>query len=301
MSLKPHLWSITCLTNLHVGSSGTSFGIIDKEVERDPITNVPVIHASGLKGALREHCEGDKGLSEEAINYIFGAKPNDDTQGDKKADNQQNTDAVEEKIEAKNSSNKKSFKQGQFKFLEATCLLRPLRVSSGSNRSYILATTKDVSAGLQTLAEGLGYQLDLDIKPKDGVHGIIKVEGETEGHRQMACKGIENILDDSKEPFIDVARLDEYALPVVARNQLEDGISNNLWYEEFVPHKSIFYFFLLAPDDAEYEEDYYKDFKTLIESTVIQIGGNSTVGYGYCRLREVEEEQLDESVRKTEE
>ena len=49
-------YKIDCITNLHVGSGDLNYNIVDNEVERDAVTGYPVIHASGLKGALREHC-----------------------------------------------------------------------------------------------------------------------------------------------------------------------------------------------------------------------------------------------------
>ena len=47
-------YKIECLTNLHVGSGEINYNIVDNEVEKDAITNLPVIHASGVKGALRD-------------------------------------------------------------------------------------------------------------------------------------------------------------------------------------------------------------------------------------------------------
>lgn len=47
---------LSCLTNLHVGSGEANFNIVDREVETDPVTGLPIIHASGLKGALRDDC-----------------------------------------------------------------------------------------------------------------------------------------------------------------------------------------------------------------------------------------------------
>ena len=48
-------YKIECLTNLHVGSGDLNYNIIDNEVERDAVTGYPIVHASGLKGALKEH------------------------------------------------------------------------------------------------------------------------------------------------------------------------------------------------------------------------------------------------------
>ena len=49
MIMKAELMKISCLTNLHVGSGDIKFEIIDGQVEKDPITNYPVIFASGVK------------------------------------------------------------------------------------------------------------------------------------------------------------------------------------------------------------------------------------------------------------
>jgi len=68
-------------------------------------------------------------------------------------------------------------------------------------------------------------------------------------------------------------------LPVVARNQLDNGESQNLWYEELVPHQSIFGFVVQAENDAN-----QKKFTEDLHGKVVQIGANATVGYGYCLL-----------------
>ena len=55
-TIKHTVWLITAKTNVHVGNENSdNFGIIDKAVQRDPITQLPCINASSLKGALNEH------------------------------------------------------------------------------------------------------------------------------------------------------------------------------------------------------------------------------------------------------
>jgi CRISPR-associated protein Cmr4 len=75
-------------------------------------------------------------------------------------------------------------------------------------------------------------------------------------------------------------------LPVVARNQLDNGESQNLWYEELVPHQSLFGFLVQAPLDMTNGEklNAKQDFIQNLNNKVIQIGANATVGYGYCLL-----------------
>jgi CRISPR-associated protein Cmr4 len=69
-------------------------------------------------------------------------------------------------------------------------------------------------------------------------------------------------------------------LPVVARNQLDNGESQNLWYEELVPHESIFGFVVQVDADKSNQIAFLAG----INCKVIQIGANATVGYGYCLL-----------------
>jgi CRISPR-associated protein Cmr4 len=75
-------------------------------------------------------------------------------------------------------------------------------------------------------------------------------------------------------------------LPVVARNQLDNGESQNLWYEELVPHESIFGFLVQIPFDPENKDDLNGrvEFTSKLNGKVIQIGANASVGYGFCLL-----------------
>jgi CRISPR-associated protein Cmr4 len=74
-------------------------------------------------------------------------------------------------------------------------------------------------------------------------------------------------------------------MPVIARNHLENGISQNLWYEEVVPRQSRFYFAILY---KEKNGDHFSEFTTKLESSLVQIGANSTVGYGYCKINKMQ-------------
>ena len=82
-------------------------------------------------------------------------------------------------------------------------------------------------------------------------------------------------------------------LPVIARNKLDNGESENLWYEEVVPRETRFYFGAVDSEknyiDNDGENDYEKLFHEINFDNFkeyVQIGGNATIGYGYCRIRE---------------
>ncbi|MCI0619017.1 hypothetical protein L0244_39105, partial [bacterium] len=70
-------------------------------------------------------------------------------------------------------------------------------------------------------------------------------------------------------------------LPVIARNQLNNGISKNLWYEEVAPHQTLFITYIAATNN-----DFCDFEKELLQP--LQIGGNASVGYGVCQFHKIE-------------
>ena len=75
--MPTHVYTITALTNLHVGSGNAGYGIVDKLVQRDPATNFPTIHMSGIKGALRQYF---REMNSEHIRSIFGSEVTDNAE-----------------------------------------------------------------------------------------------------------------------------------------------------------------------------------------------------------------------------
>lgn len=244
--MKPHLYTITCLTNLHVGSGDTNYNIVDREVQRDPVTNLPTIHASSLKGALRDHFtalgEGDY------VKTVFG-------DGDA---------------------------PGQVKFFSAQLLARPLRVSSG-NGFFVRTTSPGIVSQLRDLLLNLGMEADklpekvpaLKSNTAYGAHSGIKLEGMAWEAHQLDERL--KLLIGGKYAVVSDETMRQFGLPVVARNCLENGKSVNLWYEELVPHQSVFYFTALVPEGIPLFTD----------KQVVQIGGNASIGCGFCEIREV--------------
>jgi CRISPR-associated protein Cmr4 len=80
----------------------------------------------------------------------------------------------------------------------------------------------------------------------------------------------------------------DFRLPVIARNNLEDGRSTNLWYEQVLPRETRMAFLVLYPKD---EKSRFSDFKKAIEAFPVQIGANASVGYGFCTIEEIKLEE----------
>lgn len=76
--MNTRIFKITAKTNLHVGNeSGGEFSIIDKAIQRDPLTNLPCINSSSLKGAINEFCSNECKMPADVRKKIFGSDKND--------------------------------------------------------------------------------------------------------------------------------------------------------------------------------------------------------------------------------
>lgn len=82
--METRVFKITAKTNLHVGNeSGGDFTIIDKAIQRDPLTGLPCINSSSLKGAINEYCTNGINMPAETRKKLFGSD-----KIDKKSDSQ---------------------------------------------------------------------------------------------------------------------------------------------------------------------------------------------------------------------
>lgn len=247
--MKANLYVMECLTNLHVGNGEVNFNLIDNEVEKDVIYGCPVIHSSGVKGALREWYE--QKFDKEKVVSIFGSE----------------------------SNNKESSTKGSYKFLNANLLSRPLRNSNIKNYDYSFLNTTSYEIlnnyiSLRNDILNLGDEkINIDRKVLSGIDDV-EIEGISATKSDDV--NIKKYLNVKNWAVMPNSCLSEIDLPVVARNKLNNGVSENLWYEEFVPHHSKFYFFVIYPDDKEELTD--------IDGQIIQFGGNASIGYGLCKI-----------------
>lgn len=242
------MFKVKCMTNMHVGGGDINYSLIDNEVERDPITDYPVIHASGVKGALREYFSRDEELCR-YVNDIFG------------------------RDEPKQTA------PGRLKFLEANMLAVPARASAGDCVYYLVSTEKALENYAEFRAIFLGELHEKCISELQSVKER-SAEGIPLNSKRVVLGEEIHILSDNEFKKIP--------LPVIARNKLENGISKNVWYEEVVPRKSVFYFWVISnniPEDAVLLER----FKNIINNQVIQFGANASIGYGLCMITAVEE------------
>lgn len=232
--MQTHVFLIRTLTNLHVGSGDASYGAVDKLVQRDPTTELPTIHSTSIKGALREYFEEvvNWGKKDPRVIHIFGSA----------VDDSQNA------------------QQGNYHFFSADLLALAVPDENDSpSATFYRSSTDDVQRHFFEKAKllgGLKAQAELTV-------------GQTGSEMAFKNEGHASFLEKAK------------ALPVIARNQLENGISNNLWYEEIVPRETVFGW--LVQSNGQHESDFVSG----LDGKIIQIGANATVGYGFCQFKKI--------------
>ena len=233
--MEAKLFKIEALSNLHVGSGEINYGLIDNLIQRDPITELPNINSSSLKGALREYFthlqKTDDNNKKWTVNQIFGSAP--------KADDSQR-------------------KQGSVRFFEAELVAIPVR---DDNEPFILKTSDRIIANLKEKIIQFGICTKADLSEDFLIEKFgspIKLE-----HKEF-----KNLCKDEE-------------LPVISRNNLENGQSTNLWYEQVLPKKSLLCFIVMGEGDS------FDAFSEKLDNAHVQIGANATIGYGYCLITKI--------------
>ncbi len=230
---------------------------------------ISVIHGSSFKGAIKEHFEGvweNESDKNEKINYIFGGNVN----------------------------------SGNYRFLPALLFVIPVR---SNKQPYYIATSPATIREMLKMITDLGFSLNSEIKENlDKLSKVTfndnpKVLSETSGlaiesfesfdkleiELNLKTKEFLGVMDDNlillNEADFKTAT-NNSNLPVIARNRL--GEDKNLWYEQVVPRKSIFWTAVVIPDS----ENYFNDFESGFNSYV-HIGANASVGYGFTKITRV--------------
>lgn len=183
----------------------------------------------------------------------------------------------------------KETQKGGCLFFDAQLLLLPVQ---DDIKLYRLVTCKEVLDRYVSLLGKMGIRCSYE----DLVEVLVKCG---EGHF------------DKKNGIVECPQFEEFCsdddLPVIARNsQMGAG---NLWYEQVLPHKSIFGTLLVYPasvevtiKDSSKSDPVNKNVETktvsidmaeainkTFDNKVVQIGANATIGYGYCSFIKVKE------------
>ncbi|GAB4343877.1 MAG: type III-B CRISPR module RAMP protein Cmr4 [Flammeovirgaceae bacterium] len=316
---------LICETPLHVGS-GSDLGIVDLPIQRERHTNFPKIESSSLKGALREAFESELVLSEQndknakdnltKINKIFGF---DD--GELGIDVKKRFSAKEY---LKDTFKENSQFSGCVSVTDARLLLFPVKSLYGVFawitcprviKKFIadleLAGMKGAVPEINVSKVSIGqkstilngneiYLEEFLFKNPDKKQEIDKL-GEwlatnvfagLDKYWQEKIKTDIVVLDDND--FRDFVTL---ATEVITRTKInnETGTVQQgaLFSEEYLPAESVMYSLAMFSDEFTGKADkmtaeQVQEFFAKIPS-IVQIGGNATLGKGIVRTKFVKE------------
>lgn len=250
--MKTEIFLIETLSNLHVGSGEINYGLVDNLIQRDPVTDLPTINSSSLKGALREHFE--RGGLEKLIT-IFGSEPKE------------------------NDASKR--KQGAIRFFEADLLSVPVR-TTGNNLAFVNATSKALLERQRERLEQFGIGGEFLTRLSSISNSCGKVDIEDLGQNDYYDTTDNTSIAGKHIAFVSEGELnrlcDNEHLPIISRNCLENGQSTNLFYEQVLPRYSHLITLIMGEDEL------LDAFCGKLNNQIVQVGGNATIGYGYCKF-----------------
>lgn len=273
--------SFYAVSPIHAGS-GASVATVDLPIQRERHTGYPIIQASGVKGAMRDHfrkfnTESDKML----INYIFGSDEQDDWDKQK--------DAL----------------PGSISVSDAKLLAFPMRSNVAP---FVWVTSPTVMNRLKKDLEFVGLSMDGAFKV-DNDEALV-LEGDfTKDSKIILEDAVVNVVSEkpNQVPFIKqnlpgidrlllisdtmfdycVSSCTEVQTNIKIDSETGTASDHALRYQEFLPADSILYsvvYFsgsikedLKASAIRGYLKETIKDF--------IQIGGDTTLGKGIFKVK----------------
>jgi len=270
--MKQTILGLRAETSIHAGT-GQNNGVIDMPIMREAHTGYPCVFGSAVKGAFRAHTEVRRKDLNINIKKVFG-------------------DAGEEG----NASN--------ISMTDARLLLLPVRSLTGH---FKLLTCPAILQRLKRDMQMMGMQASFDIPELDsqkvigkdiGAEGIFLEEfkftyggGLPDGLAQfLEGFGAENLKGQlivmDNEDFAWFAKNATVVTPHIQIEDKEKKVVKNgaLWYEETLPSDALLYTMLMGED--EHVNSVLGMFE---DKPFIQIGGNETVGMGWCKVEVLDE------------
>lgn len=286
MSYTNALLGLFTETSLHAGA-GQSVGVIDLPIQREAHNAWPCVFGSAVKGAIRAKAEADK---LEEVDLIFG-------QADFKAGEASEFAAALAISDARLLLLPVRSLTTHFRWVTCPSALRRWqrdaeRLGLGNRFTFTVPDFNDNDAAL--VAADLNGHLYLEeyrltVKKHD-LNDVLTALAQMmpDELKEALTKQFTLVSDDTFQ------HLAQHATPVTAHVRLDDKKTvekGALWYEETLPPESLLYVALNAGDSRK--KDTTLNAETIIKRLreklfsahpYLQIGGNETVGMGWCRV-----------------
>lgn len=274
-------------TSLHAGA-GSSVDGIDLPIQREAHSGWPCVYGSAVKGALRAKAEDKHGKDNHSIKYIFGP----DSTSENAAEH-----------------------AGALLVGDARLLLLPVR---SLNSHFKWVTCPALLERLQRDSQRLGLTLEFTVPKQPGKeHALLPVTDGTalflEEYRFTPEKTdltallkvlstLSGIAESALQAQLVIVHDDQfnhlsrYATAVAAHiaidNKSKTVKPGALWYEETLPPETVLYFALSAYRSRDPQNPIAAEAilncitqDLLGPSPYLQLGGNETVGMGWCKVK----------------
>lgn len=269
-------------TPLHPGT-GQNLGVIDLPVQRERHTDFPFVPSSSLKGALRSGLN----LTREMEATIFGAE----------LDSGKHFAGAIAFGDTRILAFPVRRMDGIFGWVTAPTVIDRLKrdlsiidteldidIPSSIDGETVLVTTRAEKKSRVVVED-----LMLDAKPDDAVDTLAdQLAGICFGrsaHKMVREKFKRDLMVLSEGQFQHLLQL---GTQVVARNVLDETTkkSENVWYMELIPRDTLFYSPIMAEDSRKGEKQKAEELLDVLHDAMalgyIQVGGNETLGHGWC-------------------
>jgi len=271
--MKQTILGLRAETSIHAGT-GQNNGVIDMPIMREAHTGYPCIYGSAVKGAFRAHAEvraewGKNGKTVE----VFGKIDGDGKQISM-------TDARLLLLPVRSLT-------GHFKLVTCPAILERLKRDMqmmGKDKTWNV----DVRQGeVLSAKSGDIFLEEFKFPQKAGLPGDLI--------SALESFGAENLKDQliimNNDDFAWFARNATAVTPHIAIENIDEKTGENkkvvksgaLWYEESLPSDTLLYTMLMGEDG--HVDSVLGMFSG--DRPFIQIGGNETVGMGWCKVAEV--------------
>ncbi|MGH3085948.1 MAG: type III-B CRISPR module RAMP protein Cmr4 [Rubrobacteraceae bacterium] len=284
--MKKALLTLYATAYLHPGA-GSATDVIDLPIQREVHNGLPVIAASSLKGALRQ--KAGESLERGEVEALFGP---DTLNANKHAGAIALGEAKLLAIPIRSLKN-------VFQWASSPLVFGRLRrdlARMGANLPQIPAPEE--GQAIAPPGSGAGAlvleELDFEARESEELAGALR---EIKA-RLLPTGAGEYLLDKFTRDFAlvgddELRHLCRVGTQVSARVELDENKkSNNLWHEETLPPETIFFAVALAQSSrdgtAMSEDEVMRRFEEgVIQASdgLVQIGGNETVGQGWCCAR----------------
>ncbi|GAB6163714.1 type III-B CRISPR module RAMP protein Cmr4 [Desulfothermus naphthae] len=300
--LKKEFFSILsfyAISPIHAGS-GASVATVDLPIQRERHTGYPIVQASGVKGAMRDHFrkfyqdQGQDKQLKKVINIIFGSDTQDGWEKDK-----ENLPGAISVSDAKILAF--PMRSNVVPFVWVTC---PTVLERYKKDLEYLGIEKDFDLQLKSKNSALILTDSDDVFNKgDSVlleEALVKIGEKIDNHNNQKNK----IVPFIKKNFPELKRLlfisDEmFDYCVTCCTEIQTNIKidskkgtaedGSLRYQEFLPADSLLYSLVCFSNPTRDENSYSAEIiKGYIQDTIkdfLQIGGDVTLGKGICKIQ----------------